>query len=253
VDVGNVQSIEFDPEDRALILIRIGVRAGTPITRGTVAQLGTQGVTGLSYVKLEDDGSRPEDLAPSSDKASRIPMRPSFLDELAGSGKDLLGEFTQVAQRLNALLSQENQALLTRTLASLETEVGRVGALAAAFGPVVSRLPELTDDARKALARADTLLASIDTLTQELTRRVDTLERVARSAEQVGGAAHSASQAVTAESLPRMNALLDELARNSRNLERLINDLNDQPNSLVFGRAPAAPGPGEPGFNPAPR
>jgi phospholipid/cholesterol/gamma-HCH transport system substrate-binding protein len=210
-------------------------------------------VTGLAYVKLEDDGSRPELLPGTLDKTARIPVRPSFLDELSESGKDLLAEFTQVAQRLNALLAKENQVLLMRTLASLEAEAGRIGAVVAKLGPALNNLPALTDDARKAVVRADALLVSLDTLAQELTRRVDTLERVARSAEQVGGAAQSTSQAVTTESLPRMNALLDELARNSRNLERLITELNDQPHSLVFGRTPVAPGPGEPGFNPARR
>ena len=56
VEVGKVESIAFDPEDARVILLRISVRAGTPITRGTVAQLGSQGVTGLAYVMLDDDG-----------------------------------------------------------------------------------------------------------------------------------------------------------------------------------------------------
>jgi len=253
VDVGRVEAIEFAPDDRAAILIRIAVRSGTPITRGTVAQLGTQGLTGLAYVMLDDDGSKPEALAPSTEKTARIHVRPSFFDEISGSGKDLLAEFNLVAQRLNALLSRENQTLLVRTLTSLEVEAGRIGAFVATLGPTFKGVPELTDDARKTVARADELLVSLNTLTRELTRRVDTLERVAKSAEQVGGAAQSASQAVTAESLPRMHALLDELARNSRNLERLINELSEQPHSLVFGRTPVAPGPGEAGFNPAGR
>jgi phospholipid/cholesterol/gamma-HCH transport system substrate-binding protein len=49
--------------------------------------------------------------------------------------------------------------------------------------------------------------------------------------------------------MPRINALLGELARSSRSLDRLLTELNDQPHSLVFGRPAAAPGPGEPGFN----
>jgi phospholipid/cholesterol/gamma-HCH transport system substrate-binding protein len=52
------------------------------------------------------------------------------------------------------------------------------------------------------------------------------------------------------ETLPRLNDLLADLARVSRSLDRLLADLSEQPASLVFGRPPAAPGPGEPGFNP---
>lgn len=250
VDVGKVESIQFDPENPRLILIGVAVNSGTPITRGTVGQLGSQGVTGLSYVMLEDDGARPEPLPPSREKTARIPMRQSFIDELSGSGKDLIAEFGQVARRLNALLDENNQAQLMRTLAGVETVAGRVVALAGDIQPVAGNVIALTVDARQVLQRADALLVNLNNLTQQLAQRVDTLDRIAKSAEQIGGSAQSVSNAALAESLPRINQLLGELARNSRNLDRLLTELNDQPVSLLFGRPQAAPGPGEPGFNP---
>src|SRR6185295_11555578 len=60
VDVGKVETIQFSPDDPRAILVRVGVRSGTPLTRGTYAQLGSQGVTGLAYVILDDDGKKPE-------------------------------------------------------------------------------------------------------------------------------------------------------------------------------------------------
>lgn len=250
VDVGKVESIQFDPEDPRLILIGIAVNSATPLTRGTIGQLGSQGVTGLSYVMLDDDGSKPEPLPPSREKTARIPVRPSFIDELSGSGKELIAEFGQVARRLNALLDENNQGQLMRTLAGVETVAGRVVALARDIQPVAGNVMALTADARLVLKRADALLASLNSLTQQLAQRVDTLDRVAKSAEQIGGSAQSVSSVALAESLPRINQLLDELARNSRNLDRLLTEVNDQPASLLFGRPLAAPGPGEPGFNP---
>ena len=249
VDVGKVASIQFDPEDARRILIGITVNSGTPITRGTVGQLGSQGVTGLSYVMLDDDGFKPEPLPPSRDRMARIPVRSSFIDELSGSGKDLMAEFGQVARRLNALLDENNQGQLLRTLAGVETVAGRIVALARDIQPVAGNVTALTAEARQSLQRADTLLANLNSLTQQLAQRVDTLDRVAKSAEQLGGSAQSVSSAALAESLPRINQLLEEFARNSRNLDRLLTELNDQPVSLLFGRPQAAPGPGEPGFN----
>ena len=89
VEVGKVETIEFLPNDARVILVRVAVRAGTPITKGTYAQLGSQGVTGLAYVILDDDGSKPERVA-AGDLSYHIPVRASFLDEIAGSGKELL-------------------------------------------------------------------------------------------------------------------------------------------------------------------
>lgn len=249
VDVGKVESIRFDPEDPRLILIGIAVNSATPLTRGTIGQLGSQGVTGLSYVMLDDDGSKPEPLPPSRDRTARIPMRSSFIDELSGSGKDLIAEFGQVARRLNALLDEKNQGQLIRTLASVETVAGRVVALARDIQPVAGNVTALTADGRQTLQHADALLANLNSLTQQLAQRVDTLDRVAKSAEQVGGSAQSFSSAALTESMPRINQLLEELARNSRKLDRLLTEVNEQPTALLFGRPPAAPGPGEPGFN----
>jgi len=253
VDVGKVESIAFDPEDSRLILVRIGIRAGTSITRGTTAQLGSQGVTGLAYVMLDDDGKKPELMAPSTDKQARIPVRPSFLDDLTGSGKDLLTEVNEVVRRLNLLLGDKNQAQLIRTLASLETVSTRAAALAHALEPVAGDMPALTADARKALARADTMFAELTDLSRELKQQAGALERIAKSAEQVGGSTQAVSGAVMAESLPRINTVLDEITRNSRNLDRLLTDLNDQPATLLYGRERPPPGPGEPGFTPPQR
>ena len=249
VAVGKVDSIEFDPDDPRLILIGIAVKEGTPITRGTIAELGSLGVTGLAYIKLEDDGKTPELLPPSTEKNARIVVHPSLFDKLTGSGKDMVEEFRTVAVRLNRLLDDKNQAQLMRTLANLDAATDRVAVLARSLEPAAASLPQVAADTRKVLARADEMIAGMTVLTQQIVKRVDTLDRVAKSAEQVGGATQSVGGAVRDDALPRINALVDELARNSRNLDRLLNELNDQPTSLVFGRAARPPGPGEPGFD----
>jgi phospholipid/cholesterol/gamma-HCH transport system substrate-binding protein len=50
------------------------------------------------------------------------------------------------------------------------------------------------------------------------------------------------------ETVPRLNVLLEDVQRSSRGLERLLNEVNEQPQSLIFGRSTTPPGPGEPGF-----
>lgn len=101
VEVGKVESIDFDEQDLHKILIKIKIKGGTHITRGTTAQLGTQGITGLAYIVLDDDGSNKTLLPPSNNKDKRIVVSKSFMDELTGSGKDLISQFGEVAQRVN--------------------------------------------------------------------------------------------------------------------------------------------------------
>jgi hypothetical protein len=47
---------------------------------------------------------------------------------------------------------------------------------------------------------------------------------------------------------PRLNELSAELSANSRQLNRLLLQLEQSPQSLIFGASPMTPGPGEAGF-----
>lgn len=255
VAVGKVVSIDFDPHEPRSILVGITAKTGTPLTKGTYAQFGSQGVTGLSYVILDDDGAKPEPLTAEGDKPARIEVRPSFIDSVSASGQEMINNFNQVAKRVNTLLSEENQRQLASTLRNLDRASGKVAALAAslepaakalapavkAIEPAVKALPALAGDAGAAFRRADTLFANLN-------QRVESFERAAKSAEHLSIQGVAVSEAMLDESLPRLNALLEDLQRSSRALERLLNEVNDQPQSIVFGRNPPPPGPGEPGF-----
>jgi len=248
VDVGKVESIGFDPKNSRVILIDISVQTNTPITRGTYAQLGTQGVTGLAYVLLDDDGSQPGRIAAADGQEVRIPMRQSFIDELSVAGRDLVQDVHQVAAKLNKLLSAENQEQLVRSLASLETAGKRVDALARELEPGAKSVVALTDDARALLKRAGEMMSGIESLATELKSLTRSFERMATSAESVGSSTETVARSAIAETLPRINRLLDQLSRNSQQLDRLLAELDEHPSSLVFGRPPREPGPGEPGF-----
>lgn len=263
VQIGKVQSIDFDDEDPKLILITILVKSSSRITRGTFAQLGAQGITGTSYVMLEDDGRKPEFLPPATDKASRIAVKRALFDEIANSGQEILFQVSKVAKQLESLLSEPNQVQLVGAIGSVRGMAERIDLLAKALEPGAKNLPALAGDARKTMAGADAALrelapalqeakaalASVDKLAREYAQRADALDRVAKSVEQISQASQGAAGAVANDVAPRATVLLEEIARNSRNLDRLLSELNEQPAGLVFGRGPARPGPGEPGYS----
>ena len=249
VDVGKVSSIRVDPENPRSILIGIGIAAGTPITRGTYAEVRPQGLTGLAYIMLDDTGTNPEPLpAAGEQNATRIAVRPTMLDNILEAGQAALGDVRLVAQRMNALLNDENRAKVTSTLASLKSATERLAALAEAAEPGAKSIAPLAADMRKSLDRANTLMADLSSATKDFASRMEAIDRVAGSAEKAGGSIQTLADAVTSESLPRINVLVDELTHTSRGLNRLVTDLKSQPQSLVFGRKPGTPGPGEPGF-----
>ena len=114
--------------------------------------------------------------------------------------------------------------------------------------PAARNSEALVADARKTFQQADRLLADISATNRDLAKRLDAIERAAGSAAKAGTSVAALVDSFATETLPRINILADELARTSRSLERLANSLKEQPQSLVFGRKPGAPGPGETGF-----
>ena len=242
VTVGKVVSIGFDPQEPRIILVEISVRADTPLTQGTFAKLGSQGVTGLAYVILDDNGRIPGRLAGENGALPRIAVQQSFMDSLSDTGQQMLENFSETAKRVNALLGDDNQRLLLSTLRNLDRASARTAALADALQPAARALPALAADAGMTLKRADALMGSLN-------QRMDAFERAAKGAERLGEGAAAVTDALLTDTLPRLNLLADELQRTSRSLDRALNDLDEQPHSLIFGRNPQPPGPGERGYD----
>ncbi len=242
VTVGKVVAINFNPEDPLSILVEISIRADTPLTQGTFAQLGSQGVTGLAYVILDDKGNKPGALAGEDGKLARIDVHPSFMDSVTDSGQAMVENFNEVAKRVNTLLSDDNQKHLVSAVRNLDTMSARVSTLATSLEPTVRAMPALAADAGVALKRADALMANLN-------QRVEAFERAAKGAERLTDSGAALSDAVLTETLPRLNQLADELQRTARGIERTLNDIDEQPHSLIFGRNPLPPGPGEAGFS----
>src|SRR4051794_36820489 len=242
VTVGRVESIGFDPNDSHIILVRIAIAAGTPIANSTYAQLGYQGITGLSYVQLEDDPAVQPSQAMRAGET--IAMRPSLFDRLTTAGPELIDKIDVVVGRAADLLRDGNRQSLSRSLTNVEQASQEIGGLARKLKPGADAIEPLAADARATLAKANEALARIAELSNDIKQRTKALDEVGRAAGQVTIVGKDVDAAV-----PHLEQLLKELSRNSRSLDRLLADLNAQPQSLLLGRPPEMPGPGEPGFN----
>src|SRR4051812_13246110 len=59
MDVGYVKDIQLSQRDTHIIVLWLNIKKGIPITMGTTATLKTQGITGIMYVALIDNGTHP--------------------------------------------------------------------------------------------------------------------------------------------------------------------------------------------------
>jgi phospholipid/cholesterol/gamma-HCH transport system substrate-binding protein len=245
VDVGKVDSIGFDPKAQGNVLIRLEVDRAAPVTKNTFATLSFQGVTGLAFVELDDNGQPAPKLAPEDGQPPRIPLRPGLFQKLADRGEALLDKADEAMGRIDQLLGDANQKRVATALDNLNQAAMRTGDLAQDLDHTLKQRVD------PALAEAKTTLQSVRTSSDEFGRTARRLnapdgpmDRLAEGTQSLAHAADSFNSAT----LPRINRVTDEASRAVRTLGRTASSIGDNPQSLIYGNGPIAPGPGEPGF-----
>ena len=261
VAVGKVTRISFDPAERGRVLVTLAISPDAPITRATVAELAYQGVTGLSFVQLDDDGSSAEPLPPGPNGLPRIPLKPGLLGQLGDRAQELVGKLDTSAERLNQLLAPDNQAVLTRTLADLGAAAQSVGQLARTTDQTLrTQLDASRTSIPRLVEQTSATLQSVQSAAAEAQRAIATLGAAAQQAQQgvaritgPGGVidrVDESARTVGTTTLPRLHALTDDASHTLRRLDRGVGALADNPQALLYGSGAIPPGPGEPGFAP---
>jgi len=238
VKVGKVEDIGFDPENSRFIMIRIGVDRNVPLTKGVFAQLGYQGVTGLAYIQLDDDGNQPELLQTNETDLARIQMRASTLDNIVISGQDLLNSVNETVKKMNHLLNDQNQERFSHLLENMENATSDFGSFTEQLQPNLKSLPELTSKTNSLLGNADQLVKNINQVVEKIGQQGGIIDDLSQSAEEL------------ADTIPRVQEAIDGVKHGTRSVDRVLLQLEEQPRSLIFGKTPLPPGPGEKGFIP---
>ena len=259
VAVGKVTDIAFDPAARGNVLVTVAVSPAAPITRSTFATLAFQGVTGLSFVQLDDDGasSAPPPAGPNG--PPRIPLKPNALGQLTDQASALIDKVDKAVESINQALGPGNQAALTQALAQVGAAAGSVNQLALTtdktlrtqFDPARADLPALVQQAGATLKTTQDAAA-------EARRAIASLGEVAADAQQglarvtgPGGVIDrmgESANTVTSTTLPRIQHLTDDASRTIRRLDRIADALGENPQALLYGSGAVPAGPGEPGF-----
>ena len=259
VDVGKVDTVGFDSKTPGNVLLRLEVDSAAPITGDTFATLGFQGVTGLSFVQLDDSGKQAARLVPNDEAPPRIPLRPGFLAKFQEKGEKILDQVEQVSAKLNQVLADPNQKRLAAALDNVGEAAVNVGKLStsmttilnAQLGPDRVNIPAFVKSADATLNsvrgtsdEAKAAIAEIGSTARRLNAKDGPVDRLAEGAQ---GLAHAADS-FNAATLPRINRVTEETSRAVRQLGRAVTGINDNPQSLIFGAGAAQPGPGESGF-----
>jgi phospholipid/cholesterol/gamma-HCH transport system substrate-binding protein len=248
IRAGKVEAIEPDPADPRLILVRVNVDKRFKLTKGSSAQLGYQGVTGLAYVLIEDDGSSVEPLAGKDGALPRITLKATVFDMLAEKAGDIVTQISTVSSRLGQMLDEKNVQNLSRTLDNVATASDGLREMPKILASAREALSETNmRNLRQILVHVEKAAGESAPLTAEMRELVKSMSGLSQRLDRLAG---NAGDELTVATLPRATALMREMAASSRQLSRVLDNIESNPQVLIFGNGVSSPGPGESGFSP---
>lgn len=246
VDVGKVREIAIDPADSSQVRLRFLIEQGTPIKMDTEAVLKTQGLTGIAYVELSGGtAGSPPLRAVEAGEIPTIRSMPSLSTRLESVLTTVLTSVDRMSTNLNATFDADTRAAVKQMLADTATLTHTLATQQAALA---SGIADATRTARNTARASEHFASAID----RVATAADSVDRMAKSVSAAGDragrsveAAAGGFQEIRSDAAPALAQLLSELNQLAVSLQRLSEQTERNPNSLLMGAPQRKPGPGE--------
>ena len=238
VDVGEVSTIALARDKVQTVEVQIEVGRSTPVDAGTFAGLDFQGVTGVAFINLDTE---PGEHGPiQSTPGLSYPVIPSRNVGLAA----LLADTPEVVSRVNDLLDQagslldeSNQASVTRTLKNLEELTSALAAKREEIAALPQRMENVLDNLERATRQLPGLIGQVQpeivAAVQNLNRSSERLARLTGRVDEWLEQNDTEMRRFVGDGLGEVPALVAEMRRTVRSLEKLVMELRDDPSRLV--------------------
>lgn len=246
VDVGQVRQIMLDPANHERVRLTFAIERGTPIRQDTVAVLKTQGLTGIAYVELLGGAiNSPPLLATAAEPYPVIRTKPSLSARLENVLSSVLAKLDRTSSNIDAILSDQNRAAFSNALADVAALTRTLAARKDTVDVAIVNASRTLEQTARASTQLVPVIAGFGRTAESLDQMgrdaADTSVRAGKIVDAVGADV----QRFGAETLPEVQRLLSELNVLSTSMRRLSEQTERNPSSLLFGRSPVPPGPGE--------
>jgi phospholipid/cholesterol/gamma-HCH transport system substrate-binding protein len=239
VGVGRVVDLRIDPRDSSRVMVIVDIDAAAPISNKTVAELSLQGVTGLLFIDIvqRQHLRRPLPEVPSY-KYPVILARPSRLQAFLQSLPELATSIGDVVERADRLLSDQNLAAFSGTLANVnKASVG----LPQTLHDINNLVTELHNATAQIAASAHDLRTVIDTAGPDVEATVQKLhavaDNIAKATDVIDKIIVDNRQDIrsfTRDGLPELERFLREGRAAAEEIRELSNSLRENPSQLLY-------------------
>ncbi|MBL8690140.1 MAG: MCE family protein [Rhodospirillaceae bacterium] len=251
IKVGAITRIAIDHENPSRVRVTVEMGDDVPVRQDSTASMQLQGITGVTFVQISGGTQASPRIPPTPDYPyPEIRSRPSQIAELVDQLPKLLERSTQLVDRGNAILDDENRKNLAAALSDLrqitQSMAGRADALAKAIDELSSASTGVTELVRRSNRVAEELsatmsvargtLAGADQLIDgEVRETVAAIGKVAKDAARLLGDNRESLDAFTADGLTEFRRFIEEARQLVQNLGRVATKIEDNPSQVFFG------------------
>lgn len=235
VQVGFVKEIKLTKNDPRQVQIILSIEDGTPITTSTFATLISQGITGVSYVGLSAGSA---DLTPLERMPGEpypvIPAKPSLFYQLDAIIREASDNVTKVSKQIKHMFNKENAEYVRKTLENMDK-----------ITTVFAKNSNTMDNSLKSAEEFLENLAEVSKDFPVVVKRVNKLSlEMSNAGVNISKTMVSGRNAIDGVS-PEAAELIRRLNTISANLEKVTNEMRQNPSVIIRGTTPPKPGPGE--------
>jgi phospholipid/cholesterol/gamma-HCH transport system substrate-binding protein len=213
IRVGQVAGLALDAQDPRKVVALLNIKSAVPVRADTKAGLAFQGLTGLAEVSLSGGSSTAEPLSGQGGE-------PPTLYADASAAADVTQQARDVLSKIDGMVA-DNETALRASLQNIQTVTNTLAQNSQRLNQVMAGLENLTggSDGNGQIGKA----------ADSIRRLADDLDK--QSAQISAGLTQFSNQG-----LRQFEAFAVDGRRTLAELQKTIKNINQHPNSLIFGR-----------------
>ena len=239
VNIGSVIEMQLVRKQDMNVRVDITVFASTPVDSGTFASLAFQGITGVAIINLSSDpGKHDELILQPGNEFPVIPVRDVGFAALLSSAPRIMGQMDELLTHANELFSENNSAAIDSSLKNLESLLSSLAESRETIANLPSELERTLAGIQATVDRLQGILRGVEpglssaidniNLSSEnlasLTARLDTW--MAQNEAEL--------QRFVEQGLDEVPELVSNARQAVRQLEKLVQELQDDPSQLIY-------------------
>ncbi|MDD2828876.1 MAG: MlaD family protein [Sulfuricurvum sp.] len=256
VDVGQVESIQINPQNSEEVVLILKIKKTAPIKNDSTAMLKFFGITGLAFIEIAG-GAKNAPLLQTSDKnISVIPTSPSLIKRLDETLSSVVTKFSYTLDKTNAILNDKNAQNFSQTLANLknisiqmadyqdEIDILLKNSIQTGknMDDMMARVGKSSDTVNDSMATFRTTMK--DSFGPSMNAWKETSKKTNALIETIQSSMARGDYDIQT-STQELNALLAQSRATLVEMEQTLKTLKESPSDILFKTSNPTPGPGE--------